>query len=168
MKRFWMAVALTLALAAAPAAGAEKALCTVCHVKEGTSEAESVRAERTHEGVRYAFCSEKCAKEFTADPAAYVAPVFPRPAPALPPADLAGQALTWDSLKGTVVLVDFWATWCAPCRKSMPDLQALHDKYKLQGFRVVGVSIDEGGSEKVKKFVRSEERRVGKECRSRV
>ena len=58
-------------------------------------------------------------------------------------------------MKGKVTLVDFWATWCAPCRKSMPELQSLHEKYRARGFSVVGVSIDEGkdAARKVKKFV---------------
>ena len=53
------------------------------------------------------------------------------------------------------MLLDFWATWCVPCKKSMPELQALHDKYAARGFRVVGISIDEGGASKVKKYVKS-------------
>jgi peroxiredoxin len=46
-------------------------------------------------------------------------------------------------LKGKVVLVNFWATWCPPCRKEMPDLQALYDKYKDQGFLVLSISDEE-------------------------
>lgn len=153
MKRFWTILLLSMSLLASPAIGAEKALCPVCRVKEGHAELETVHAERTHEGVRYTFCSQRCADEFALDPAAYVPPRFPRPAPALPPLDLSGQPLGWEGLKGRVVLVDFWATWCAPCRKAMPRLQALHDKYAASGFMVLGVSIDEDGPEKVRKHV---------------
>ena len=53
------------------------------------------------------------------------------------------------------MLLDFWATWCAPCVKSMPELQSVHAKYAARGFAVVGVSIDEGApaAAKVKKFI---------------
>jgi thiol-disulfide isomerase/thioredoxin len=136
---------------AAPA----KAICLVCKVKHGEAEEEPVKAVRTHAGKEYGFCSEKCAQEFEADPAAYVPADFPRPVPTFAVTELGGQSISPASLAGKVVLLDFWATWCAPCRKSMPELQALHDKYKERGFTVIGISIDEGGPAKVKKYVRS-------------
>jgi cytochrome c biogenesis protein CcmG/thiol:disulfide interchange protein DsbE len=153
----WLATALTTAGPAIPAADAAPAqgMCLVCKVTHGVAEAEPVKAVREHEGKEYGFCSEKCAKAFDADPAAYLPPTFPRPAPAFELRDLVGKTLSSESLKGQVVLIDFWATWCAPCRKAMPELQALHEKYASRGFSVVGVSIDEGGAAKVKKFVTS-------------
>lgn len=57
--------------------------------------------------------------------------------------DLQGKSWHLADLRGKVVLVNFWATWCPPCRKEMPDLQALYDKYKDQGFLVLSIS-DEG------------------------
>lgn len=57
------------------------------------------------------------------------------------------------SLLGKVVLVNFWATWCPPCRKEIPALVKLQEKYRAQGFAVVGVSMDEGGSKLVAKFL---------------
>lgn len=53
-----------------------------------------------------------------------------------------GQPLDWPALRGKVVLVDFWATWCQPCLKLLPELEQLHAKYHNQGLEIVGVSLD--------------------------
>lgn len=55
---------------------------------------------------------------------------------------LSGQPIKLSALKGKVVLVDFWASWCAPCRESMPFLEKLSKSYKDQGLVVLGVNID--------------------------
>lgn len=57
--------------------------------------------------------------------------------------DLNGTSWHLRDLKGKVVLVNFWATWCPPCRKEMPDLQALYDNYKDQGFLVLSISDED-------------------------
>lgn len=46
-------------------------------------------------------------------------------------------------LKGRILLVDFWASWCAPCRKSFPVMKELHDKFNARGLRIVAISVDE-------------------------
>ena len=58
-----------------------------------------------------------------------------------------GDSLRLASLKGSVVLLNVWATWCIPCRKELPELQALHQEYESQGLRIVGVSVDEPGTD---------------------
>jgi peroxiredoxin len=65
--------------------------------------------------------------------------------------DLQGTPWHLRDLRGKVVLVNFWATWCPPCRKEMPDLQALYDKYKDQGFVVLSISDED--SAKVTPFI---------------
>ena len=57
--------------------------------------------------------------------------------------DLNGKSWTLKDLKGRVVLVNFWATWCPPCQKEMPDLEALYNQYKDQGFLILALSEDE-------------------------
>lgn len=47
-----------------------------------------------------------------------------------------------DFFKGKVILLDFWATWCKPCRASMPKLKGLYNKYNLRGFEIIGISAD--------------------------
>ncbi len=65
--------------------------------------------------------------------------------------DLQGTSWHLKDLRGKVVLVNFWATWCPPCRKEMPDLQALYDKYKDQGLVVLSISDEEAA--KVTPFI---------------
>ena len=64
--------------------------------------------------------------------------------------DLQGKEWTLKSLKGKVVLVNFWATWCPPCRKEIPDLDALYTRFQDSGFVILGISDEEDG--KVRPF----------------
>jgi peroxiredoxin len=67
-------------------------------------------------------------------------------APAAPDFTLksaSGENLRLSEYRGQVVLLNFWATWCGPCRQEMPPLNALHERYQRLGFVVLGVSIDD-------------------------
>ncbi len=65
-----------------------------------------------------------------------------------------GRVLTNDSLQGRVVLVNVWATWCAPCRVEMPALQDLAERYGPEGVVVLGLSVDRGPAADVDRFLR--------------
>ena len=70
--------------------------------------------------------------------------------------DLGGKTWTFSELRGKVVLVNFWATWCPPCRKEMPDLETLYQRFGPKGLVVLGISDEEAA--KVEPFIR--ERKV--------
>jgi cytochrome c biogenesis protein CcmG/thiol:disulfide interchange protein DsbE len=67
---------------------------------------------------------------------------------------LDGERVSLERLRGEVVLVNFWATWCPPCRLEMPGFQSVYEDYEGRGFTVVGLATDVGGSAGVEDFVR--------------
>ncbi|MBA2113146.1 TlpA family protein disulfide reductase [Bremerella alba] len=69
---------------------------------------------------------------------------------------LAGKELAWESLRGQVVLVDFWATWCGPCIGEFPHLKQLYHAYHKHGFEIVAISLDDAKAE-VEQFVADRE-----------
>jgi thiol-disulfide isomerase/thioredoxin len=92
-----------------------------------------------------AFLLSQCAKEEKG----------PSLAPEFSLKTLTGEEFSLAKNKGKTLLIDFWATWCAPCRESIPHLVHLHKTYRGQGFEVVGLSMDKGDPKTVEQFVRS-------------
>jgi len=93
-----------------------------------------------------AFLLPHCAKEKTTSPG--LAPDF-----TLKTFD--GQEITLSHLKGKVVLLDFWATWCGPCRESIPHLILLYKNYRESGFELVGMNVDRVDVEVVRRYIDS-------------
>src|SRR5271156_3906590 len=81
--------------------------------------------------------------------------VFADAAPAWELKDVKGNTVKLSDFKGKVVIVDFWATWCPPCRAEIPHFVKLQDKYAKQGLVIVGISVDEGGAEVVSSFAKA-------------
>jgi cytochrome c biogenesis protein CcmG, thiol:disulfide interchange protein DsbE len=83
-------------------------------------------------------------------------PQIDEPAPSLVLSTLDESTFDLGKLRGKVVIVNYWATWCAPCRKEMPKLDAFYKKYQSQGLEIVGISIDfDRDSEKARKLART-------------
>ena len=72
-----------------------------------------------------------------------VSPLVGKPAPAFALEDLNGKKVSLDSLQGKAVLINFWATWCGPCKIETPWLVDLRGRYASQGFEILGVSADD-------------------------
>jgi cytochrome c biogenesis protein CcmG, thiol:disulfide interchange protein DsbE len=73
---------------------------------------------------------------------AFASATVGKPAPALNVPELDGQTFNLSALHGKVVIVNFWATWCPPCREEMPALDAFYRRYHGQGLEMIGVSAD--------------------------
>ena len=73
----------------------------------------------------------------------YISPLKGKPAPGFALEDLSGKKVSLGSYKGKAVLINFWATWCAPCKIETPWLIELRNQYAAQGFEVLGVSTDD-------------------------
>ena len=78
------------------------------------------------------------------------------PAPDFTVTDLNRTTVQLSALRGKVVLIDFWATWCPPCKAEIPHFKELHSAYRAKGLEVIGLSLDQGGPAEVAAFVKQQ------------
>src|SRR5215213_906136 len=76
-------------------------------------------------------------------------------APSLTLTDINGRSFTLDAFKGEVVLINFWATWCAPCRAEIPDLIKMQRQYRTRGLRIIGITYPPQKFSEVRRFARA-------------
>ncbi len=65
-----------------------------------------------------------------------------------------GKTVSLADYKGKVLILDFWATWCPPCRREIPHFNDLYSRYKGEGLEILGASVDQGGADVVKRFMK--------------
>jgi len=67
---------------------------------------------------------------------------------------LDGRKVELKTFKGKVIFINFWATWCGPCKEEMPSMEALYQQYKEKDFVFLTISVDYGGIKQVKEFIK--------------
>jgi peroxiredoxin len=95
------------------------------------------------------------AQELPAESAVMGAPSDGKMAPNFTLASTDGKTIKLSDYRGKVVVLDFWATWCPPCKAEIPDFIKLYSQYKSDGFQMLGISVDQGGLSVVKPFMKS-------------
>ena len=107
-------------------------------VASGTDEARNIPSPSTEEQERPASTDPSPDGPVATPTGIYVGET----APEFTLKDLNGKSVSLSDYRGEVVIIDFWASWCAPCRSSMPGLKELHRAYQNQGVVMIGVSLD--------------------------
>ena len=100
--------------------------------------------------------SQVLANPLLLEKAGIVAPKTPKPAPDFKLKNIQGETIQLSEFKGKVVLINFWATWCAPCKKEMVHLDEFEKKYTDKGFSVLAISVDSQKSiSQVRSYIRA-------------
>jgi peroxiredoxin len=87
-------------------------------------------------------------------PVLVLAGQFPEVAPSFTLVDLNGKSVSLEGFRGKIVFLVFWASWCAPCREELPELDRIYNKFDHQGFEVIAVSVD-GSDSDMESFLRN-------------
>lgn len=117
------------------------AVATFCGA-DGKTEMEKPSVGYRFKGKSYYFCDKAAIDAFLKDPIGFLPPALPRPMTEFAIADTTGKVWNAESMKDKVVLIDFWATWCGPCKQMMPALDKVAAKYKDSPFALLSVSVD--------------------------
>ena len=143
-----LAIAIILALLGEIANAADvsnlpdSAICIVCKIVRSDSRLQPVVKSSSYGGREYYFSSQECADRFSNNPEFYIELPLPRPAADFKLGRIDGTLDSLSHYRGKMVLVDFWATWCVPCVRTMRDLQSLYDDHRSDSLVVLGICLD--------------------------
>lgn len=119
------------------------AVCIACSAMGEGHGAEKPAAGVMYKGKAYYFCNAKEVPSFKKSPDFYLPLELPFALDKFDLKDTAGNGWNTESMKGKILLLDYWATWCKPCLALKPKLDAIRGRYKEQGVEMLSISIDE-------------------------
>ena len=148
--------ALVLAILMPPAARTadqterpDSAICPVCAIQHLNKTLQLVVAESNFEGRTYYFSSSECKAQFDNNPEYFIELPLQRTAPPFHLQAYSGGRDSTENYRGKIILLDFWASWCAPCVKTMQDLEALYLQHRADSVVVIGITLDSLGNKNV-------------------
>lgn len=121
----------------------KRAHCVVCEATGAMSGEMGVAAGVMYKGTQYYFCHAEEVAKFKASPEAFLPPVLPRPAAPFELTDTNGKVWNAEAMKDKLIVIDFWATWCAPCHELRKMLVKTRETFKDKPVEILSVSIDD-------------------------
>lgn len=121
--------------------------CSVCRIQKQDHRQKTITALSRYKDQTYLFCSDSCKAQFDNNPEFFIEPSLPRPAPEFTLTSFGGSKDSLSNYRGRTLLIDFWASWCAPCVKTMKDLESIYREFPTDSLMIIGITLDSIGNQ---------------------